>query len=117
MVAPRANHIEVYINDDYYGLYISVEHIDDTFLSKNFSDDSGNLWRCLWPANLEYRGPYASNYHPWVDDDRPYDLKTNENEYNFSQLARLINIISNDPDSLEHILDISVFVKYLAINI
>ena len=117
MVAPRANHIEVYINDDYYGLYISVEHIDDTFLSKNFSDDSGNLWRCLWPANLEYRGPYASNYHPWVDDDRPYDLKTNENEYNFSQLARLINIISNDSDSLEHILDISVFVKYLAINI
>ena len=42
MVAPRANHIEVYINDNYYGLYISVEHIDDSFLSKNFSDDTGN---------------------------------------------------------------------------
>jgi spore coat protein CotH len=26
--APRANHVEVYINGDYYGLYIIVEHID-----------------------------------------------------------------------------------------
>ena len=117
MVAPRANHIEVYINDEYYGLYISVEHIDDTFLNKNFSDDSGNLWKCLWPANLGYRGSDPSDYHPWVDDNRPYDLKTNDDEYDFTQLARLIHIINNDPDSLEHILDISEFIKYLAINI
>ena len=27
MVAPRANHIEVYINDDYYGLYPIVAHM------------------------------------------------------------------------------------------
>ncbi len=117
MVAPRANHMEVYVNDEYYGLYISVEHIDDTFLNKNFSDDSGNLWKCLWPANLGYRGSDPSDYHPWVGDDRPYDLKANENEYDFTQLARLIHIINNDPDSLEHILDISSFVQYLAINI
>jgi len=117
MVATRANHIEVYINDIFYGLYISVEHIDDTFLSKNFSDDSGNLWKCLWPANLGYRGSNPSDYHPWVDDNRPYDLKTNDDEYDFTQLARLIHIINNDPDSLEHVLDVSEFIKYLAINI
>jgi len=117
MVAPRANHIEVYINDNYYGLYISVEHIDDKFLNNNFSDDSGNLWKCLWPANLGYRGSNPSDYHPWVDDNRPYDLKTNNDEYDFTQLARLIHIINNDPDSLEHVLDVSEFIKYLAINI
>ena len=117
MVAPRANHIEVYINDNYYGLYISVEHIDDSFLSKNFSDDTGNLWKCLWPANLGYRGSDPNDYHPWVDDYRPYDLKTNDEEYDFTQLARLIHIINNDPDSLEHVLDVSEFIKYLAINI
>ena len=52
-----------------------------------------------------------------MGDERPYDLKANENEYDFTQLARLIHIINNDPDSLEHILDISSFVQYLAINI
>ena len=117
MVATRANHIEVYINDTYYGLYISVEHIDDTFLSRNFDNGSGNLWKCLWPANLGYRGSNPSDYHPWVDDNRPYDLKTNDDEYDFTQLARLIHIINNDPDSLEHVLDVSEFIKYLAINI
>ena len=117
MVATRANHIEVYINDNYYGLYISVEHIDDTFLNRNFENDTGNLWKCLWPANLGYRGSNPSDYHPWVDDNRPYDLKTNDDEYDFTQLARLIHIINNDPDSLEHVLDVSEFIKYLAINI
>ena len=117
MTASRANHVEVYINESYYGLYISVEHIDDTFLSKRFQDDSGNLWRCLWPADLTYRGPDPEDYHPWIDDERPYDLKTNEDEYNFAQLARLVNIINNDPDSLDHVLDITGFIKYLAINI
>ena len=117
MVATRANHIEVYINDTYYGLYISVEHIDDTFLSRNFDNDAGNLWKCLWPANLGYRGSNPSDYHPWVDDNRPYDLKTNDDEYDFTQLARLIHIINNDPDSLEHVFDVSEFIKYLAINI
>ena len=117
MTASRANHVEVYINESYYGLYISIEHIDDTFLSKRFQDDSGNLWRCLWPADLTYRGPDPEDYHPWIDDERPYDLKTNEDEYNFAQLARLVNIINNDPDSLDHVLDIAGFIKYLAINI
>ena len=117
MTASRANHVEVYINESYYGLYISVEHIDDTFLNKRFQDDSGNLWRCLWPADLTYRGPDPEDYHPWIDDERPYDLKTNEDEYNFAQLARLVNIINNDPDSLDHVLDIAGFIKYLAINI
>ena len=117
MTASRANHVELYINENYYGLYISVEHIDDTFLSKRFQDDSGNLWRCLWPADLTYRGPDPEDYHPWIDDERPYDLKTNEDEYNFVQLSRLVNIINNDPDSLDHVLDITGFIKYLAINI
>ncbi|MBC8384211.1 MAG: CotH kinase family protein, partial [Candidatus Cloacimonetes bacterium] len=48
-VASRASHAAVYINDVYYGLYISVEHIDDEFLNKNFSDPSGNLWKCHYP--------------------------------------------------------------------
>ena len=117
IVSSRACHMEVYINEEYYGLYISVEHIDDTFLYKNYANDSGNLWKCIWPADLTYRGLNPQDYHPWIEGDRPYELKTNKDDYNFYQLARLINIINNDIDSLEHIFDISLFIKYLAINI
>lgn len=122
MVASRATHAAVYINGNYYGLYISVEHIDDTFLEKNYADDNGNLWKCLWPADLTYRGDDANDYHPYHDDERPYNLKTNKDEYDYSQLARLIRIINQTPDevladSLEKVLHVEEVLKYFAMNI
>ena len=92
---------KLYINNEYFGLYLSVEHIDDTFISKNFDNDNGNLWKCIWPADLTYRGQDAEDYHPYYNETRPYELKTNRNEYDYSKLARLIKVIHQSPDSLE----------------
>lgn len=122
MIAPRAAHCAVYINDVYYGLYISVEHIDDEFVKNHFADDSGNLWKCLWPADLTYRGPNPEDYHPYWDETRPYELKTNKDEYDYTQLARLIDIINNTPeadfaDSLEKVLVVAEVLKYAAMNV
>jgi hypothetical protein len=122
MITSRSTHVAVYINDEFYGLYISVEHIDDEFLEKNFSDDSGNLWKCIWPADLTYRGGDPEDYHPYYDDERPYTLKTNKDSYDFSQLARLIGIINQTPDgefadSLEAVLDVAGVLKYFAMNV
>lgn len=120
-VSSRAAHAEVYINGVYYGLYISVEHIDENFVAKNYNDDSGNLWKCLWPADLTYRGPNPEDYYPYIDNERPYELKTNKDLYDYSQLAKLIKIITQTPepefaDSLESIMVVSDFLKYLAMN-
>ena len=121
MAASRATHAAVYINDKYYGLYISVEHIDDEFLQNRFEDASGNLWKCLWPADLAYRGENPGNYFPFYEETRPYQLKTNLDEYDYSQLARLIKIINAKPDflfpdSLETILAVPEVLKYFAVN-
>lgn len=122
MTASRATHTAVFINEVFYGLYISVEHIDEEFLEKNFSDDSGNLWKCLWPADLNYRGNNPGDYHPYYDEERPYELKTNKEEYDYSQIARLIRIINQTPwdtfsDSLEAVLDVASVLKYFAVNV
>ncbi|MCF7823344.1 MAG: CotH kinase family protein [Candidatus Marinimicrobia bacterium] len=122
MVAPRAAHCAVYINFVYYGLYISVEHIDDEFLKTNFADDSGNLWKCLYPADLSYRGPDPADYYPYAGNEKPYELKTNESEYDFSQLAHLIKIINQTPqadfkDSIEKVLFVPEVLKYAAMNV
>jgi spore coat protein H len=123
LTASRANHVEVYINGQYYGLYISVEHIDDEFLAKNFSDDSGNLWKCLYPADLIYLGSDPEIYKNLSAGNRPvYELKTNEEEADFSELAHLIDIINNTPDnsladSVESIICIPEVLKYFAMNI
>jgi len=123
MIASRANHIEVYINEKYYGLYISVEHLDDEFLKKNFSDDSGNLWKCLYPADLNYIGSNPDLYKNLMSGNRPvYELNTNEEEGDFSELAHLIDIINNTPDnslpdSVESVIDVPDVLKYFAMNI
>ena len=117
MVGSRAAHAKVFINGDYFGLYVSVEHVDDSFLSRNYADDSGNLWKCLWPADLSYRGDDPEDYHPYYDDKRPYELKTNKDEYDYSKLARLIRILHQTPDSLELVLDIKETIQYFAMNI
>ena len=121
--ASRANHVEVYINGQYYGLYISVEHIDDEFLNKNYSDNSGNLWKCLYPADLNYLGEDPNLYKNLNSGGRPaYELMTNETTADFSELAHFISVLNNTPDSalpdsLESIIDITEVLQYFAMNI
>lgn len=123
MKSTRANHVEVYLNGQYYGLYISVEHIDDEFLNKNFADDSGNLWKCLYPADLNYLGNDPNTYKNLNDNGRPaYELTTNESESDFSELVHLISILNNTPiaslaDSLESVIVVPEVLKYFAMNI
>ncbi|MFN8206304.1 MAG: CotH kinase family protein [Bacteroidales bacterium] len=122
MRVSRAHHARLYINGNYFGLYILVENIDKEFLRKNFSDPSGNLWKCLWPADLNYLGTNPDLYKSIQSSGRPaYELKTNEQAADFSSLARFILIINNTGsgslrDSLEKISDPYEFLQYFVIN-
>lgn len=122
LIASRACHTEVYINGRYYGLYINVEHVDEEFLKKRYPDDSGNLWKCLWPADLQYLGENPAPYITLGGDRPAYELSTNESGMDFSQLIRLTRILNNTspaalPDSLETTLDVTSVLKYFAMNI
>ncbi|QQS34835.1 MAG: CotH kinase family protein [Ignavibacteriales bacterium] len=119
----RSNHVRVYINEQYYGLYINVEHIDDEFIQKNFADDSGNLWKCLYPADLDYHGSNPVIYQQLNSGGRPvYELTTNQAQNDFSKLARFITILNNTPsgilpDSIESVIEVHEVLKYFAMNI
>ncbi|RMF08484.1 MAG: hypothetical protein D6762_05575, partial [Candidatus Neomarinimicrobiota bacterium] len=120
--ASRAAHVRLYINEIYYGLYISVEHIDETFLRRNFFDPSGNLWKCLWPADLTYLGDDPDLYKFTSNGRQAYDLKTNTTADDYTELAHLIRVLnltplSSLPDSLEPLLDVPGVLQYFAMNI
>ncbi len=122
MTASRAIHTQVYIDSIYFGLYISVEEINDKFLDKNFEDASGNLWKCLYPADLTYLGDDPDLYKLDSGSRPVYELTTNDKTNDYSQLARLIKIINNTPsdllpDSLEKVLAVPEVLKYFATNI
>ena len=118
VIAPRSAHTAVYINGEYFGLYLSVEHIDDEFVQKNYADGTGNLWKCLWPADLTWHGSNPEEYKY----GRGYDLKTNIELNDYSELADFIGIVNNTPSSvfireLEKAFDLEEFIKYLAVNV
>ncbi len=120
--ASRAAHVALWINDLYMGVYANIEHVDDEFLWKHFDDDSGNLWKCLWPADLTYQGPDGDDYKYSSGGHRTYDLKTNEDADDYSQLARLIRVLNQTsvgalPDSLESLLDVDGVLSYFAFDV
>ena len=60
--APRSSHVQLYINGEYYGLYANVEHIDEEFAQTRFGNKDGNLFKCLWPADMDYLGSDPNLY-------------------------------------------------------
>lgn len=120
--ASRANHIELYINEEYRGLYINVEHIDEEFVDLRFGNNDGNLYKCLYPADLTFLGNDPDLYKYTQENRRAYELKRNEELDDYSDLANLIDILNNtDPvnfqENLEPVFNVNTYLKNLVIEI
>jgi len=121
--AAITNHIALYINDVFYGLYINVEHIDDNFLDKRYTRSFGNLYKCNWSSSLQYISNNPDDYK-FSDDNgrRIYELKSNEDIDDYSDLANFIDILNNTPvndfqSNLEPIFNVNLYLKTLAFEI
>lgn len=120
--ASRANHVKLTINNRYMGLYIHVEHIDDEFVQKRFGNQNGNLYKCLYPADLVYLGADQPPYQEFFGDRRVYDLMTNKAKNDYSDLVHFIDVLNNTPQpslksELEQIFHVENFLKWLALNV
>ncbi len=119
----RTNHVELYINTQYRGLYLNVEHIDEEFVDKRMSDGNGNLYKCLWPADLHYKGEDPNLYAEYENWGRQaYALKTNVAAYDYSDLAHFIDVLNNYTGTtfrceLERVFDVENYLKMIAVDI
>ncbi|NLE36196.1 MAG: T9SS type A sorting domain-containing protein [Bacteroidales bacterium] len=120
--APRTNHVRFYINNNYYGLYLNVEHIDEEFAKSRFGNNDGNLFKCLYPADLTYRSADPDSYRIWDGTRWTYELKTNLEENDFSDLAELISIMHGTEDEnllceLDRVFNVQDYLKVMAVQI
>lgn len=120
--APRANHVKLYINDEFYGLYINVEHIDEEFVQDRFGSNAGNLYKCLWPADFSFRTTNPKSYKFISGGRRVYDLKTNRDEDDYSDLAFIITFFETASDTrfeqeIEDYLNVDGLLRWMAIDI
>ncbi len=99
IVASRSNHVEVYVNGDYYGLYQNIEHIDEEFIDSRYGNNNGNLYKCYYSANLDYISTNPNDYKLSPFGNRVYDLKTNTEVDDYSKLAEFITFLNQSSDT------------------
>lgn len=100
----------------FLGLYTLVEEVDDTVPESQFDDDDGNLYKPDGDAASFAYGTF---------DTEEFDLKTNTDEADYSDVQTFYEILhsdsrTSDPESwksnLEEIFNVDGFLKYLAVN-
>ena len=112
----RANFVKLYINGSYWGLYTNVEQVGKRYIQKEFGgSEDGNLYKGDPSGDLIWDGNDQENYY------RKYELKTNEDENDWSDLVDLIDTINNADyndfrSELESKFHIHNFLFYSAIN-
>ncbi len=103
MVERRTSFVRMYINNMYYGLYTNLEEFDKDWLQRVFGEKSGNLYKCTYPADLVYLGPDQQTYKNInsgsATGGRAYDLKTNEEVDDYSDLVDLITALNQPVDA------------------
>ena len=97
-------------------MYQVIEQIDKEFLQRNFDDDDGNLFKNKAWSQFEDFGSDIDAYK------QIYELKTNEEEDDWSGFINLMDVINNTSESefsaaIEEIFNVDRFLKVLAVDV
>jgi spore coat protein CotH len=108
-VASRTNYVSLSINEEYFGLYLAVEEVNNLFLDNNYGNHSGEVYKPEQGigSDLEYISDDGMDYTGMVPDDM--------DDYDNEDLVKLIKAI-NEGGDLESILNVDSYLKYLAVS-
>ncbi len=84
-----SEHVRLYLNGEFFGLYLMVENIDNDFLAANGLDKDGNLYKATKDG---------ASLSPNEDIARLWDKKTNKTTGmdDLAELIRNINSVSDE---------------------
>jgi len=111
--APRTSYANVYINNNFMGLFLSVEEIDGRFTKSRWPEDGdGNLYKEVWPNSAD-----AKHY---LDG-----LKTNDDPIEKANVKKMVlyyNAInsSNEQNFEQNVspyMDFDYLLRYLAVDV
>lgn len=119
LAGSRTSHVRVELNGEYMGAYLNTEHFDEEFVEEYYDGDDGNFYKCLWPATLEYISQEPDDYKFEVNGRRAYELKTNDELDDYTDIAEFIDVLNNTPDAdlpcaLEEVFNVADFLKVQA---
>ncbi|MBI5325801.1 MAG: CotH kinase family protein [Ignavibacteriae bacterium] len=109
----KSSHARLYINGEYYGLFLKIEQVGKRFLRDRGFNDEGNLYK----ASLQN----LSCLSKWDNIELGWEKKTNESQ-GTEDLVELIRKLDVEPDEsfynlMHDIFDYNQIINYLALNI
>lgn len=120
MDAPRASYTRVYVNEQYYGLFINVEAVDDVFLAKKFESSGNTFIKCS--PNLKKKAPNGCKQNIFASLEFETDLECYKSNYElksesgWDDLMELTRTLHKSPNDIENILDVDKTLWMLAFN-
>lgn len=107
--ASRTTYVALYINGEYFGIYLSVEQVNETFLKEHYGNANGELYKPDMGigSDLKYISDNSDDYMGMVPE--------NLSNYSNKDLIELMKVIEDDGD-LESVLNVDSFLKYLAMS-
>jgi spore coat protein CotH len=120
MHEPLANYAKVWIDGEYWGVYVNVESISKKFVRKHFNTDGNNPFFKCNPMDV-----LGTNGHSdlKLDEDHPYpdslfyypryELRSDEG---WAELLNLMDTLTNHPDKARNVVDTDRTLWMLAFN-
>lgn len=117
---PKANHVQVVINGESWGIYCNVQQYDKQFISEHFDPSKGTRWKVSGSpggdGGLRYLGEDVEEYK------RRYDMKSNDGAKAWAALIKLCRTLNETPldqleSELEPMLDIDEALRFLALDV
>ncbi|NLV17618.1 MAG: spore coat protein [Syntrophomonadaceae bacterium] len=105
---PAFAYAAVYVNGEYFGLYLAVESILEPYLAQNFGDVTGDLYKSVGNT-LKYNGDSKSDYSG-------LEVKSSLKNADWSKLIKMLDVLNNGGDDIEKYLDVDQALKYIAVN-
>jgi spore coat protein H len=111
--AARTHHVRLYMNDEYMGIYLNVEQIDDEFLNQRHGHEEGFLYKCSFGANL------LDNEQ--IDNLALYESELNEENDTRAELHHFVDVLNNTPkaqfaEKIKEVFDVEGYLRQLAVE-
>jgi spore coat protein H len=111
--AARTHHVSLYMNEEYMGIYLNVEQIDDEFLNLRHGHEEGFLYKCSFGANLLDNGQ--------VFNTALYESELNEDDDTRAELDHFVDVLNNSLDAqfaekIEEVFDVEGYLRQLAVE-
>jgi spore coat protein H len=111
--AARTHPVKVFMNEEYMGIYMNIEQLDDEFINMRFGHKGGYLYKCGYGANLVNNGQVFDTYM--------FESEINKSTDTRAQLNNFVQVLNATSDAnfqteIEKVFNVERYLKQLAIE-